>query len=343
MGGSIMASTINASTASGGGIIQTADASGVLQLQTAGTTAISVDASQNVAVTSALNIGASSGGSINLYDQGGTAYSAYTYNSATTTGGAIIRLNRARGTIASPSQILANDTIGGLRGFGYTSAGAFSAGGARIELCAAENFTSTNQGTLINFGTTAIGSTGASVTTQMTIGPDGTITGTKGNLQLISGTAVASTSGTSITFTGIPSWVKRITVMFNGVSTSGTSDLLLRIGSGSVSSSGYAGYIQSYWSGASQGGTNSTGAMFTSAGTTYAASVFNGTFTLCLVNPSTNLWSMTGTFTNNGGAANIGSISTFTNTLAGALDRVSITATNGTDTFDAGSINIMYE
>ena len=34
-------------------------------------------------------------------------------------------------------------------------------------------------------------------------------------------TAVASTSGTSIDFTGLPSWVKRITVMFVGVSTSG--------------------------------------------------------------------------------------------------------------------------
>ena len=52
--------------------------------------------------------------------------------------------------------------------------------------------------------------------------------------QLVSGTAVASTSGTSIDFTGIPSWVKRITVMFNGVSTSGTSFKQIQIGSGSV-------------------------------------------------------------------------------------------------------------
>ena len=29
--------------------------------------------------------------------------------------------------------------------------------------------------------------------------------------------------------------------------------------------------------------------------------------------------------------------------LAGALDRVRITTVNGTDTFDAGSINILYE
>ena len=54
------------------------------------------------------------------------------------------------------------------------------------------------------------------------------------------GTAVASTSGTAITFTGIPSTAKRITVMFNGVSTNGSSDLLLQIGSGSVTTTGYS-------------------------------------------------------------------------------------------------------
>ena len=56
---------------------------------------------------------------------------------------------------------------------------------------------------------------------------------------IVSGTAQNSTSGTAIDFTGIPSWVKRITVMFNGVSTNGTSNLLLQIGAGSVTTSGY--------------------------------------------------------------------------------------------------------
>ena len=53
------------------------------------------------------------------------------------------------------------------------------------------------------------------------------------------GTAVASTSGTSIDFTSIPSWVKRITVMFNGVSTNGTSLVQIQLGSGSVTTTGY--------------------------------------------------------------------------------------------------------
>ena len=60
---------------------------------------------------------------------------------------------------------------------------------------------------------------------------------------ITSGTAVASTSGTSIDFTGIPSWAKRITVMFNGVSTNGTSQQLIQIGSGSVNATGYSSYF----------------------------------------------------------------------------------------------------
>jgi hypothetical protein len=52
-----MASSINASTAGSGGVITTADNSGVLNIQTAGTTAVTVDASQNV------GIGATSNGS----------------------------------------------------------------------------------------------------------------------------------------------------------------------------------------------------------------------------------------------------------------------------------------
>jgi hypothetical protein len=54
------------------------------------------------------------------------------------------------------------------------------------------------------------------------------------NSSIVSGTTVASTSGTSIDFTSIPSWVKRVTVMFNGVSLNGAINPLIQIGSGSV-------------------------------------------------------------------------------------------------------------
>jgi len=57
---------------------------------------------------------------------------------------------------------------------------------------------------------------------------------------LVSGTAVASTSNTSIDFTSIPAGVRRITVMFDAVSTSGTSNWLIQLGdSGGIENTGY--------------------------------------------------------------------------------------------------------
>jgi hypothetical protein len=157
-------------------------------------------------------------------------------------------------------------------------------------------------------------------------------------LGITSGTAVASTSGTSIDFTSIPSWVKRITVMFNGVSTSGTSNLILRIGSGSVDSTAYSG--SAVLVGASTASsTTTTGYLLTpSQG---AATVTQGLVTLCLINSSTNTWISSGVLASSD-AANT-AISGATKSLSGALDRVRITTVGGTDTFDAGSINILYE
>ena len=70
----------------------------------------------------------------------------------------------------------------------------------------------------------------------------GAVVSAMGSSILTSGTAQASTSGTAIDFTGIPSWAKRITVMFNGVSTNGTSNPQIQLGSGSPTTSGYTGY-----------------------------------------------------------------------------------------------------
>ena len=89
---------------------------------------------------------------------------------------------------------------------------------------------------------------------------------------LVSGTAVASTSGTSIDFTGIPSWVKRVTVMFNGVSTNGTSNYLVQVGSGSITSSGYLGVF---------GTTQFTAGFGIASGS--AANVWFGQMAICLI------------------------------------------------------------
>ena len=160
----------------------------------------------------------------------------------------------------------------------------------------------------------------------------GSATGT--HYPFTAGTAVASTSGTSIDFTGIPSWVKRITVMFSGVSTNGTSVKQVQIGSGSVTTSGYVAVSTN----------TSTGSLTTSATsgfilyTNNASDVLSGIMVITLVSGNTWVSSHTikaaPTITVNGG----GDIA-----LGGALDRVRITTVNGTDTFDAGSINILYE
>jgi hypothetical protein len=152
------------------------------------------------------------------------------------------------------------------------------------------------------------------------------------------GTAVASTSGTSVDFTSIPSWVKRITVMFNGVSTNGTSLVVVQAGttSGFVSS-GYGGTAsQTTASGAASA---SSTAGFPTGNSLSGAAVRSGTVTL--FNVTGNTWVSSSMLAR--------SDSTITDygagviSLGGTLDRVRITAANGTDTFDAGTINIIYE
>lgn len=163
---------------------------------------------------------------------------------------------------------------------------------------------------------------------------------------ITSGTAVASTSGTSIDFTSIPSWVKRVTVLFSGVSTSGTSELRIQIGdSGGVETSGYNGGTYFVAAGSAGSRTYST-APNSSGGFWFfnlviASQTLDGVFVINLLNLATNLWSgngMLGDSTNNQSGNSAG-----TKALSGTLDRVRITTVNGTDTFDLGSINILYE
>lgn len=156
---------------------------------------------------------------------------------------------------------------------------------------------------------------------------------------ILNGASVASTSGTSIDFTGIPAWVKRITVLFNGVSTSGTSNLLVQVGAGSVVTSGYASGASTMVSGNVTGGATST-AGFISGYMNSSAYFICGRVSLMLFS-SSNQWIMSGNTSTSTYASSM--VSAGNITLSGTLDRVRITTTNGTDTFDAGSINILYE
>jgi hypothetical protein len=181
--------------------------------------------------------------------------------------------------------------------------------------------------------TSTLGVTGA-------ITGSSTVAGSTGILYpLTSGTAVASTSGTSIDFTGIPSWVKRITVMFSGVSTSGASNPQIQVGSGSVSTTGYVSF--SGYAGASTSVlTITTGLLWDSGGS--GTELRNGIMTINLLGSNTWVSGVTGGFSQ-GASIFMYSGGGTTPALAGALDRIRITTVNGTDAFDAGSINILYE
>lgn|SRR5512139_60802 len=161
-------------------------------------------------------------------------------------------------------------------------------------------------------------------------GPAGSWTGTVA-------TAVNTTSGTSIDFTGIPSGIKRITIVFNGVSSSGTSIKLIRIGAGSVETTGYIGTgVQLVDAASVNSDLETTGFQIRSA---LASTVFSGS--IILTNMGSNIWAAQGVLSDSASAR--GFIVSGAKTLSGALDRVRLTTVGGTDTFDAGSMNIIYE
>jgi hypothetical protein len=169
----------------------------------------------------------------------------------------------------------------------------------------------------------------ASNVTQTMAGVDGTLA------PIVSGTAQASTSGTAINFTGIPSWVKRITVMFSGVSTNGTAPLQVQLGAGSYTTSGYSSTAFNYNSGTQ---TDSTvGLILAQTGT--AADSYYGNIVITNITGST--WTSNGIVKRNTVCISVGGVA-----LSGTLDRLRIigsTTGSPVDTFDAGSINILYE
>lgn len=179
-------------------------------------------------------------------------------------------------------------------------------------------------------------------TQQMQLSTTGVLTGTAGNLMLISGTAQATTSGTSIDFTGIPSWVKRVTVMFNGVSTGGSSGWILQIGGSSIETTGYVSTV-AYTGAATAANVSTVGLIIVPAGAGTATDTLTGITTLVLLDASTNTWVNQICAGMTQGASNFSIQGGGSKAITGSLQRVRITTVNGTDTFDAGSVNIQYE
>ena len=164
-------------------------------------------------------------------------------------------------------------------------------------------------------------------------------TGTLGIMQ--QGTAQATTSGSSIDFTGIPSWAKRVTVALSSVSTSGTNQVQIQLGtSGGIETASYSGGVDgSSSAGAVAAATVTTGLGLERSGLAAAASVRSGIATF--VNMGGNLWVGTWLGARTDSACILwGSAA---KTLSGVLDRLRLTTVGGTDTFDAGSVNIVWE
>jgi hypothetical protein len=153
---------------------------------------------------------------------------------------------------------------------------------------------------------------------------------------LTSRTAIATTSGTSHDFTGIPSWAKRITLMLVGASITSSGRMLVQLGSGSFTTSGYSESVSV--------ASAQTSTVF-SVSSTAGCVIYNGNpgtatqvhmvFTLV----SGNTWLSTHTGSRSGWSL-VGSAYV---TLGGVLDRVRLTTDVGTDPFNAGSVNILYE
>lgn len=168
----------------------------------------------------------------------------------------------------------------------------------------------------------------------------GSLTATGSGITL--GTPVASTSGTSIDFTSIPAGTKRVTINFGEVSTSGTSPVVVQLGdSGGVETTGYVGASGLMSTGGANAYIGVTSYIPITYSATTAANTIVGTVTLTLLNSSTNKWEITSNvfLTSQGYVM----VSAGNKSLSAELDRVRITTVGGSDTFDAGEINITYE
>jgi len=261
-----------------------------------------------------------------------------TFTAANITSGTVQTLTASTANITTATVATLNSTTGTITNLSTTLAGDFTI--------------SQGTGTLATSGATAgtYGSvtaipfltvdakgriTSATTGTFSSTPADGSITPAKLSQPFTSATAVESTSATAIDFTGIPSWAKRVTAIFSGVSHNGTSHLLVQLGSGSITSSGYISTGNSYAGAGATATANSTSGFIVYYDN--VSDTISGIMSLHLV--SGNSWVSSHSVKGNTAGARTGGGDV---SLSGALDRVRITSVSA-NTFDAGSVNIMYE
>jgi len=150
----------------------------------------------------------------------------------------------------------------------------------------------------------------------------------------------ATTSGTAVDFTGIPSGVKKITIMGEGVSHDGSNNHIIQLGdTGGIETSGYTGGCSNNNGGATSLFSSTTG--FAYAINVAASRAYDFQIILTLKDSSNNTWSYAGT------ASRLDVVDVHrgagAKSLSGVLDRIRITSAGTPDTFDAGSVNVRYE
>lgn len=184
--------------------------------------------------------------------------------------------------------------------------------------------------------TGSIGNVTAGTISSGAITSSGLVTGATGALYPVVRPGASKTaSGSSVDFTAIPSWVNRITVQINGLSYAAAGVGVVRIGSGSLSTTGYTSNV--VVSNSTSVSTSAQTDGFGSISTAAAATTVNGVYVITHL--GANTWSFSEQVfrtTDNTGMAGSGFIA-----LGGVLDQLSLVAT--TSTFDAGTINILYE
>jgi len=147
------------------------------------------------------------------------------------------------------------------------------------------------------------------------------------------GTAVTSTSGTAVTFTGVPSTAKRITVMLDGVSATGTNDMAIQLGtSGGFEATGYVGAV-SY-----EGGRSSFTTYYQITDGLSSSSTVSGTITFVKIDGNTWI----GTAAISRGDNSFVFTMAGSKTLSGVLTQFELILSS-TNTFDAGKVNVLYE
>lgn len=195
---------------------------------------------------------------------------------------------------------------------------------------ASPNTNSNRTITLPDATTTIVGTDATQTLTNKTIGSG------YGGGAFVAGTAVAATSGTSIDFTSIPSWVQQITVVFDSVSTSaGATAMIVQLGTVSgVEATGYTSVISS-----ASAATSATSGFLVEY-QAIAAGNRNGAVQLSKVTSNTWVCQVVVAYFDTTYATTVGG---GRKALSGTLDRVRITTTGGTQTFDNGTINIFYQ